>query len=503
VWVEPVPAAPLGPVRIPGAGDSWFAARPRPVLLGAGALVVAFVLGVLAVHKFALGAAAVVAVALVVAVLLRPVIGGIVLVGTVPALSGLAPGFPVPHVRVSELIVGLVGATVLVSARRSDAVAWSSLDWLLLAYGLAWALLGAFDAIALHQSLSLDQWGTDIGQLQFFLIYRGVRVSLRRPSERRLAVGVLVGAAVPVALLALLQELHVGVVSRLLNTITGGLTATLLASVETGNTLRATGPFNNWAALAGYLFPILLVLCALSFAGQLGRYRKWAFGVGLLVLIGLLITVEISAIVLALVGVAILARQYGLARRVLRYLAAAVVIGALVAAPFIAPRLNAEFSASAGSSRHVGVPQTLAFRFDVWTEQYVPAIEARPLTGYGAQLPASIAWPYPESQYVAFLIEGGIPLFVLFAALGWAMLARSGDAARAADPFEQALGRAAVLAVAGMLVMNLIWPFLSNGGLPQVLWCLLAVALPRRRGVPAPSAPAPCDPQPSLVGGAS
>ena len=206
---------------------------------------------------------------------------------------------------------------------------------------------------------------------------------------------------------------------------------------------------------------------------------------------------------LALVGVAILARQYGLGRRVLRYLAAAVVIGALVAAPFIAPRLSAEFSASAGSSRHAGVPQTLAFRWDVWSQQYIPAIEARPLTGYGAQLPSSVAWPYPESQYIAFLIEGGLPLFVLFAALGWAMLRRNADAAGSADPFEQAIGRAAVLAVAGMLVMNLIWPFLSNGGLPQVLWCLLAVAVPRRQREPAPNAPGLCDPVPTLVGGAS
>jgi O-antigen ligase len=177
-----------------------------------------------------------------------------------------------------------------------------------------------------------------------------------------------------------------------------------------------------------------------------------------------------------------------------------VVVGALVAAPFIAPRLQAEFSSSAGSARHAGVPQTLAFRFDVWTEQYVPAIEARPLTGYGTKLPSSIAWPYPESQYIAFLIEGGVPLLVLFAALGRAMLRRSREATRSSDPFEQALGRAAVIVVGAMLVMNLIWPFLSNGGLPQVLWCLLAVAVPRERR--AAGAPLSFDRRATLVGGA-
>jgi hypothetical protein len=130
------------------------------------------------------------------------------------------------------------------------------------------------------------------------------------------------------------------------------------------------------------------------------------------------------------------------------------------------------------------VPQTLDFRWNVWSTQYIPAIEARPLSGYGAALPSSIHWPYPESQYVTYLMEGGFPLLVLFAGLAWAMAKRSREAARSKDPFDQALGRAAFLAVVSMLAMNLIWPFLSNGGLPQVLWCLLALAVPRAQGHP-------------------
>jgi hypothetical protein len=168
-----------------------------------------------------------------------------------------------------------------------------------------------------------------------------------------------------------------------------------------------------------------------------------------------------------------------------------VIVGALVAAPFLASRINQEFSSSAGSGRHAGVPQTLDFRWYVWSTQYIPAIEARPLTGYGADLPASIQWPYPESQYVAYLMEGGFPLLVLFAGLGLSMLKRSREAARAADPFDRALGRALAVTVVAMLVMNLIWPFLSNAGLPQVLWCLLAIAVPRhdpRRAVVAADA---------------
>jgi len=84
-------------------------------------------------------------------------------------------------------------------------------------------------------------------------------------------------------------------------------------------------------------------------------------------------------------------------------------------------------------------------------------------------------------------MEGGFPVLLLFAGLGLVMVKRSREAARSNDPFEQALGRAVAFTVIAMLIMNLIWPFLSNAGLPQVLWCLLAIAVPRldNRGVVA------------------
>ena len=86
-------------------------------------------------------------------------------------------------------------------------------------------------------------------------------------------------------------------------------------------------------------------------------------------------------------------------------------------------------------------------------------------------------------------MEGGFPLLVLFGGLSLAMLKRSRDGARSKDPFDQALGRALAVTVVAMLVMNLIWPFLSNAGLPQVLWCLLAIAVPRSEGRGAVAAP--------------
>ncbi|MGH8994937.1 MAG: O-antigen ligase family protein, partial [Acidimicrobiales bacterium] len=330
------------------------------------------------------------------------------------------------------------------------------------------------------QHLSITDWGTDFGQFQFFLIYRAVRTSLRTPAERRLAVWVLLGATVPVAGLAVLQQLHVGPVVSFLTKITGGLSGpNVTAGSSLGASSRATGPFNNWAILAGYLLPLLLVLCALTLSGQIARHRRAAWAIGVIAFTGLLLTAELSAIIVLAIGVFVLARQYGHGQRARRFAGIAVIVAVLIAAPFLGARLNTEFSSSAGSGRHAGVPQTLDFRWQVWSTQYGPAIEARPLTGYGQQMPSTIEWPYPESQYISFLMEGGFPLLVLFGALAWAMLRRSRAASAAEDPFDRAVGRATTVTVVAVLVMNLIWPFLSNAGMPQVLWCLLAIAVPR------------------------
>ena len=100
------------------------------------------------------------------------------------------------------------------------------------------------------------------------------------------------------------------------------------------------------------------------------------------------------------------------------------------------------------------------------------------MLGYGGQLPASISWPYPESQYIAELIEGGVPMLVLFGVLMWAMVAQGRKLARAPDPYDVAVGRALVIVVVSLIAMDVVWPYVSNGGMPQVLWCLFALVSP-------------------------
>jgi hypothetical protein len=460
---------------------SWLTAQPRTALLATAAVALALATGALGATHAKFGVAMVLAAAVVMVVLLWPLVGGLVLAGVVPVISGLATGVPLPAVRASEALVGLIGVTLLVAARRGDAVPWGVLDWLSLVYGVAWAVTGAFDAVALREHLTMSEWGTVLGQMQFFLIYRGVRVSVRTARERRIALGAILAASVPVAALAVLQEAGAPGVRSFLFAITGSAEATVaapgtVAPLSISDLHRATGPFANWTSLAGYLFPVLLLMCALALAGQVGRRRRWFAAVAGLAGAGLLVSDEQSAIIGLAVGVIVLGASYARTRQVLRWLLLAGVVGAVVFGPTIGRRIATELAPSARSSSSSFVPQTLSYRGEVWSGQYFPAIGQRPLTGYGVVTPPTIQWPYTESEYVTVLMEGGVPLLLVFGATTWAMIRRSRRLARGADPLGRALGRALTVSVATLVVMDVIWPYMSNGGLPQVLWALLALA---------------------------
>ncbi len=450
-----------------------FARHKNDLKLLLGALVLPVVAVALGAHNLRFGIGFVLCLALVGAVLIRPVLGGLVLVGLVPTLSGLAPGILVPNVRLSEALIGVIGLTVLLGTRRLAAVRWGMLEWLLLAYGLVWALFGLYDAITLGQHLSVSALGSLIGQLQFFLLYRTVRVTLRTPRQRRVGLGVLLFATIPMAILAMLQEVGFGGLRTSLWNITGNT-----SPLQTSGIIRATGLFGNWASLAGYFFPILLVLVALALAGRLKHHRKLLVGLSAAMVIGLLLTAELSVIVCLVLGVFVLGVQYKRFGKMMVWVVVGAAVSLCVVGPVIAQRLDNQFGYVAGSSKSSLEPQTVAFRQNVWTTQYLPAVAERPLSGYGLELPSTISWPYPESQYIEYLIEGGYPLLIVYLCLLWGMFNQARRASRSRDPVEQAIGRTLVVCVLTLLLLGVIWPFVSNGGLPQVLWCLFALAAP-------------------------
>ena len=329
------------PVQVRCSGLShrrWRGGHGMNVALLLSAVALSGIAAFLGVHNIRYGVGFVLCLGLVTAVLAWPVVGGLVLIAAVPPLSGLEPGLITPNVRVSEALIGVIGLTVIFGTRRVAAVKWGVLEWLLLAYGLLWALLAAYDSLSLGQHLSISTWGSVIGQLQFFLLYRTVRVTLRTPKQRRLGLVVLIVVTVPIALLAMMQEAGLGGLRHSLNDITGNT-----SPLGSGGIIRATGPFGNWAALAGYFFPILLVVIALALAGQIKRYRWTAMVIGACMVIGILLTAELSVIICLIAGVFVLSVQYGRFRKMMVWFVVAAALSLIVVGPVIGNRLTNQF----------------------------------------------------------------------------------------------------------------------------------------------------------------
>jgi hypothetical protein len=76
--------------------EGWLADRPRPVILGVGGALAAFVIGAVAAYQLRDGVAVLAGLVLVVATLLRPFIGAVTLVALVPSSRGWPPASPSP-----------------------------------------------------------------------------------------------------------------------------------------------------------------------------------------------------------------------------------------------------------------------------------------------------------------------------------------------------------------------------------------------------------------------
>jgi hypothetical protein len=426
-----------------------------------------------------IGVGLIAAIALAFAVALNEVIGLVLLAALVPAASGLARGLPVPGLRLSETLIAGVGGILLVSARRF--VRWTALDWLALAYALTTFVLGFWDLIDRGQSVSRSEIDLLLGPVQFLLLYRATVVAARTPERRRLALRLLLWASVPVSLLALGQQFNAPGIRSFVVTLTG--TDVYAAG---SSTARVTGPFPLWHNLGGYLFLILLTIAALLIRRVPGVLSRNALiGIAVLDTAALVETLDIAPIAAVIAGLLILGVWLRSFTRLFIGLAVVLVAGALVLGPRLGARFSQEFGRAPGTQRSALVPQTIQYRYDLWTSELLPLLKGHVITGYGPQLPPELQnFPYTESQYVNFLYRGGVVLLVVWFGLFVVMCHAGVRSSRHRDSLQQALGAMVATALVCLLFMQLIEAYFVDDGTPQVLWVLLGL-LAFREAAPA------------------
>jgi hypothetical protein len=400
----------------------------------------------------------------------------LVLAGLVPVVSGLRRGFPLPGLRLSEVLIAGLATLVLVGVERRRAVPWRARDWWALAYVGATLAIGVGNLLHRQAPLTVADLSTLLGPLQFLLLYRAIAVAADGDRMRRWAVRTILLASLPVSALAVVQN-FVPAVQRLVASITG---VDFLATQAAG-TFRVTGPFPLWHNLGGYLLIVCLLCIGLLLRPVPGVLaRRWTIAVLVAALVALVLARSLAPMAGLVVGTAMMGvslRRFG---RVALGGGAVLAVVAVAFGPVVGARLSQQFDAPVGSDRPAWLPQTLEYRYEHWTQTQIPVLSGRWTFGYGPDQPPELRdFPYNESLYFSLLLRGGLVLLAVFLALMWALWRSGVAAARSGDPLQAVLGRVVATAVALFLVLDLIEAYLVGSGTSQLLWaCVGLLAAP-------------------------
>jgi hypothetical protein len=398
----------------------------------------------------------------------------LLLVALVPILSGVKRGLPVPGFRISELLTVLLGGAVLVLCHRRALARPSLLDLLALAYAVATLALGAIDLLRRDAPFDSDNVSGLLGPFQFLVLYRAVQVTADRTRMRRDVLRALLLASVPVALLAILQSANLHAFVDFGVHLTG---ADYRRDFDAQGFVRATGTFPHWQVAAGYFLTVGVVGFALLMRPGHGVLPERALlAVFALDTVALLRTVTSGASTALAVTCVVLALLSGRVRNPLTWIPIGVLVVVVLAGAVFAPRYKEQYHPPTnGAKAHGVVPRTIAYRYKIWKDEYLPVLEDRWLTGYGPDIPPDAKWKYTESVYVTMLLRGGVVLLMIYGAFMVTLLVRGRGLVRAGPALEAGIGSAAVALVLVLAVTQVIATYFTTSGAPQVVWTLAAL----------------------------
>jgi O-antigen ligase len=258
---------------------------------------------------------------------------------------------------------------------------------------------------------------------------------------------------------------------------------------------RVTGPFSHAQPASAFFFLLVCVAAAVCLSDRDNiRHRSVAWAVLAISTLALMATFTMGPILSVLVAVSLVAFWRRKLRVVSLWFIVACLAGALAFSGPITGRINQQFERDPSAAGSALVPQTLTYRYGIWTDQYFPALHGRLLTGYGPDIPPEITWRYTESLYISLALRGGIPLLILYAAFVLTLAAEAYRAMRELEGIERSLAQALLAALILLLPMQVIQAYFIQAGPGHLVWALGALVIAARnartRGLPDP-VPAP------------
>lgn len=400
-----------------------------------------------------------------------------VLLGLAAAVPGVVSFIPAFGIRPWHILV--CGALALALASTPGTVLRrvkiTSLDVAVVLYACAYVLVEYSNSIELGFRLDLV---AALSPLFFLIGFYAARTAVCSvETARRLLIGFAL-PAVPAAVVAVLQLGSPAFSAAVLRVAPGpGLEARL----ADGRLIRATGLVGHWTGSGFYFCTALAAACtALLLCKRRGLRPPPVVMISLVAAVfgavsSLTITVVLTALAVVIMTLVVVGVRAG------RIAAVLGLIGVVYFqfGSYLSERVEQQ---TAYRSEYVPawVPNTIAYRWKIWTEQTIPVIRERPWSGWGtnvynsADRPRQLAWGSAESQWFGGAISSGI---VVTALLAVTLLAALILVARGSTKQN---GRWK-LPMLGLLVSTLLAsftvPLFTNRGLPIGVWVLFGVVL--------------------------
>lgn len=398
------------------------------------------------------------------------VVPAVLVVGLVPALSGISRELGVGPFKLSEALL-LVAAGMVLLRRPVAGQRVRAADLALLGY----AVLGAVFA-ALHTLSGTSSVGSffrvGLVPTMLLLTYWVCSRSVVSRADLVLVLRWLLVVSVVPAVVAIGQGFDVPGVRALLLTITDG--GSLAAPGEAG-VARVTSVFPDWHTFAAYLL-IPTVLAVLLLLRRRRDVLPTCAVVAILAVdaAALLLTVTATVASWAVVAVLLLGwRRQRLARSVTALVAVGLVGGLLFAGP-IASRIAEQQVTTAlveNPQYPDVVPQTIVYRLTIWDRDYLPLLERALPRGLSNELPDSVLFAHSENAYITVTLRGGL---LLLCAAVLAMIVLGRDLARwgRRSTLDSGVADALLGVLLFLPVATMIWPYFTNSGFPQTFFAM-------------------------------
>lgn len=399
----------------------------------------------------------------------KPIINVYVVIAATVLTSGMARGALIPMLIPNEPI--LLGAAAL-ALPYILLTLWRSAR---LPRTLLFAILALIVGTVIIPLTADYLRGFDLGistifnlaaPLQYVLLFMLCKYLVQTDAERRRVVWLLIGMSLIVAAVGLLQALRVNFVLQLLTHWYPSDQTTTALSLG-----RVTSLLSAWNALGAFLMVNLLIARTLLLRSAGETHKRLLLLICAVIIACMLASGSFaSAIGLAIGFLMIEAYDERFHVDYLVFFALAILVTYLVLGPLISERLAYQ------SRNDSVVPETLTFRFQVWGEVFLPALQNHILWGVQPEIPSTAGWQWAENHYLFLLYRGGI--FAVLGHLAWVALTLKWlfGFIRRNTGISRSIAISAATILVVLSIMGLTNEVFTFSGVNEYVWILLGIA---------------------------